>query len=54
MPKMNGKEAYDRLKSKGILDETIEYIAKPILPRNLLKKVRELLDEETLKKAPIS
>ncbi len=74
MPKMNGKEAYDRLKSmdpdirvlfmsgytddiihqKGILDATIEYIAKPILPRDLLKKVRELLDEETLKKAPIS
>ncbi len=67
MPKMNGKEAYDRLRSidpnirvlfmsgytddiihqKGILDETIEYIAKPILPRDLLKKVREMLDGET-------
>lgn len=64
MPKMNGKEAYDRLKSidpgirvlfmsgytddiihqKGILDQTIEYIAKPILPRDLLKKIREILD----------
>jgi PAS domain S-box-containing protein len=74
MPKMNGKEAYDRLKSmdprikvlfmsgytddiihqKGILDETIEYIAKPILPRDLLRKVRELLDDETPKKASIS
>ncbi len=74
MPKMNGKQAHDRLRSidpnirvlfmsgytddiihqKGILDETIEYIAKPILPRDLLKKVRELLDEETLKRAPIS
>lgn len=66
MPKMNGKEAFDRLKSvdpgirvlfmsgytddiihqKGIRDATIEYIAKPILPRDLLKKVREILDGE--------
>jgi polar amino acid transport system substrate-binding protein len=64
MPKMNGKEAYDRLKivdpgirvlfmsgytddiihQKGILDRSLEYIAKPIMPRDLLKKVRDLLD----------
>ncbi len=64
MPKMNGKEAYDRLKimdpgirvlfmsgytddiihQKGILDQSLEYMAKPILPRDLLKKVRDLLD----------
>ncbi len=74
MPKMNGKEAYDRLKSidpgirvlfmsgytddiihqKGILDATLEYIAKPILPRDLLKKVREMLDGGSLKEPPIS
>ena len=65
MPRMNGKEAYDRLKvmdpnakvlfmsgytddiihQKGILDGTLDYIPKPILPRDLLKKVREMLDD---------
>ena len=34
----------DIIHQKGILDETLNYIAKPILPRDFLKKVREMLD----------
>ncbi|HOW55012.1 MAG TPA: PAS domain S-box protein [Syntrophorhabdaceae bacterium] len=64
MPRMNGKETYEVLKSrdpsvrvlfmsgytddiihqKGVLDPTINYIAKPIMPKDFMKKVREVLD----------
>lgn len=65
MPKKNGKEVYDEIKSitpgikvifisgydasiihkKGILDEKLTFITKPIPPDEFLKKVREVLDK---------
>ena len=64
MPKMNGKEMYDRIKitnpniralfisgytqdvvlDRGIEDSTVDFIAKPIRPKEFLKKVRGVLD----------
>jgi len=63
MPRMNGKEAYDRIKevspdtpalfisgytaefirSKDIGIKEVELIQKPVLPQELLKKVRSIL-----------
>jgi DNA-binding NtrC family response regulator len=65
MPKMSGKEAYDRMKqirpdiktlfSSGytadridkdsMLKEGFDFIMKPASPRDLLKKIREILDK---------
>ena len=64
MPRINGKEVYDTIKSmrpqikalfmsgytadiinqKGILDEGLNYISKPLTPDALLRKVREILN----------
>lgn len=64
MPKKNGKEVYDAVKTikpeirvlfisgytadvihkKGILDVGLDFIEKPLLPHELLRKVREILD----------
>jgi CheY-like chemotaxis protein len=64
MPRKNGKEAYDQIKTvtpdikvlfssgynvdiihkKGILEEGLDFIVKPISPYNLLRTVREILD----------
>ncbi|MCX8031376.1 MAG: response regulator, partial [Thermodesulfovibrionales bacterium] len=64
MPKKNGKEAYDEIKSikpnieaiftsgyaeniiykKGILDENLNFIKKPISPNELLRRIRKVLD----------
>ncbi|MBZ0156585.1 MAG: PAS domain S-box protein [Alphaproteobacteria bacterium] len=66
MPKMNGKEAYERIRAvrpdikaifisgytadiihqKGILEEGLHFLSKPAAPRDLLKKIREVLDTE--------
>lgn len=63
MPKMNGREAYERIKKikpdiktlftsgytaniihkKGILDEGMNFIFKPVSPKDLMTKVREVL-----------
>jgi CheY-like chemotaxis protein len=63
MPRINGKEVYDTIKSirpevkalfmsgytadiinqKGILEEGIHYISKPLTPDALLRKVREVI-----------
>ncbi len=40
---MSGYTA-DVIHQKGVLDEKLEYIPKPISPNELLKKVREMLD----------
>ncbi|MDO8746768.1 MAG: response regulator, partial [Thermodesulfovibrionales bacterium] len=65
MPKMSGREAYERIKKikpdikllmssgypadyiskNGILEEGLNFIAKPMSPTKLLKKVREVLDK---------
>jgi PAS domain S-box-containing protein len=65
MPKMNGREAYERIKrikpdikllmasgyptdfisQKGIIEEGLNFIAKPMSPTKLLKKVRDTLDK---------
>ena len=65
MPKMSGREAYERIKrikpdikllmssgypadfisTGGILEEGLNFIAKPMSPTKLLKKVREVLDK---------
>ena len=65
MPKMNGREAYERIKKikpdikllmasgypvdfisqKGIIEEGLNFIVKPMSPTKLLKKVREVLDK---------
>ncbi|MGE5892760.1 MAG: PAS domain-containing protein, partial [bacterium] len=64
MPKINGKEVYERVKQmrpdlkvlfvsgytdsiidkKGILDAGLHFLSKPVSPNDLLKKVREILD----------
>jgi CheY-like chemotaxis protein len=64
MPKMNGREVYDRIKemdpgikvlftsgytrdvilNKGIEEKQLDFLAKPIIPEDLLRKVREVLD----------
>jgi len=64
MPRKNGKEAYDQIKTlkpdikvlfssgynvdiihkKGILEEGLDFLVKPISPNNLLRIVREILD----------
>lgn len=64
MPRKNGKEAYDQIKTvkpnikvlfssgynldiihkKGILEEGLDFLVKPISPNNLLRTVREILD----------
>jgi PAS domain S-box-containing protein len=64
MPRKNGKEAYDKIKTvnpdikvlfssgynvdiihkKGILEEGLDFLVKPISPNNLLRTVREILD----------
>jgi PAS domain S-box-containing protein len=64
MPRINGKEVYDTIKSirpevkalfmsgytadiinqKGVLDEGLNYISKPLTPDALLRKVREVLN----------
>jgi two-component system NtrC family sensor kinase len=36
----------DQMHEKGILDKALHFIAKPVSPRGLLDKVRELLDAE--------
>jgi response regulator RpfG family c-di-GMP phosphodiesterase len=63
MPKMNGKEVYDRIrkikpdikalltsgypadfiKKQEIIDQGINFMAKPVSPAGLLKKVKEAL-----------
>ncbi|HBG92622.1 MAG TPA: hypothetical protein DDX12_04025 [Nitrospiraceae bacterium] len=65
MPRMNGREAYERIKKikpklkvlfasgypsdfthkNEILVAGLDFIAKPVSPDNLLKKVREVLDK---------
>jgi len=65
MPKMNGREAYERIKrikpdikllmasgypadfisQKGIIEEGLNFIVKPMSPTKLLKKVRDTLDK---------
>jgi len=65
MPKMSGREVYERIKKikpdikllmasgypadfisqKGILEEGLNFIAKPMSPPKLLKKMREVLDK---------
>jgi len=37
----------DILHKKGVLKEGLNFIAKPFLPTELLRKVREVLDKET-------
>ncbi|HEX2964571.1 MAG TPA: response regulator, partial [Syntrophorhabdaceae bacterium] len=64
MPKMNGRAAYDAIRTidpsvkvifisgytrdivldKGIEDKKFVFIAKPLSPAELLRKVREVLD----------
>lgn len=64
MPRMNGKEACDRIKSlkpgipvlfasgysddiiqqKGVYDNKVDFIAKPLAPAELLKRIRRILD----------
>jgi len=34
----------DIINTKGITEEGLEFISKPITPNNLLRKVREVLD----------
>ncbi len=66
MPKMSGKEVYDRIKAthpamkilftsgytadvintKGVLDEKMDFISKPVTPHDLLVKIREILDRK--------
>lgn len=36
--------AADIIGTKGVLDEELNFIAKPLFPINFLKKVREILD----------
>jgi len=38
--------AADVITDKGIRDESLEYLSKPVSPTLLLKKVRELLDRK--------
>lgn len=65
MPKMNGKEVYERIKrikpdirvlfesgypsdvihTKDILEGKYDFISKPILPKELLRKIRDVLDK---------
>jgi CheY-like chemotaxis protein len=64
MPRKNGKEVYDEVRSmdpdmkvlfasgytgdvvldKGVEDTAVDFIRKPIMPAEFLKKVREVLD----------
>lgn len=64
MPRLNGKNAYDRIvreypaikalfisgytgetvHDRGILDKGVNFLSKPIIPSDLLKKVRDVLD----------
>lgn len=37
---------FDIINRKGILEEGIDFISKPITPNNLLAKIREILDRE--------
>ena len=66
MPRMNGKETYEKIKKinphvrvlftsgytgdvvldKGVHDESINFISKPLSPDELLRKVREVLDKQ--------
>lgn len=66
MPKMNGKEVYEKIKqikenikaiflsgytenlihTKGILGTKYNFISKPVSPTELVKKVRELIDDK--------
>jgi PAS domain S-box-containing protein len=66
MPKMNGREAYDAIRStvpdarvlfcsgyakdvvisQGGLEEGMNYLAKPFTPKELLMKIREVLDHD--------
>jgi CheY-like chemotaxis protein len=66
MPKMNGREVYDAIRSidtdmrvlfcsgyakdvvisQGGLDEGMEYLSKPFTPKELLMKIREVLEDE--------
>ena len=65
MPRMNGKETYEKIKKinphvrvlftsgytgdvvldKGVHDESINFISKPLSPDELLRKVREVLEQ---------
>ncbi len=69
MPKRNGKEVYDEIKTerpdmeaifmsgydaniiykKNIVEERFDFIPKPILPDDLLRKVRKVLDKRVIK-----
>jgi len=69
MPKRNGKEVYDEIKTerpdmeaifmsgydaniiykKNIVEERFDFIPKPILPDELLRKVRKVLDKRVTK-----
>ena len=42
----------DIIHGKGIFDEGLHYLAKPVHPSDLLRRVRELLDE-TARVTPI-
>ncbi len=66
MPKMNGREVYDAIRSsapnvrilfcsgyakeivvsQGGLEEGMDYLTKPFTPKELLMKIREVLDNE--------
>lgn len=65
LPKLNGREAYEKIKmirpdikalftsgytadimhKKGLLEEGFEFISKPAAPKNLLKKIKEVLNK---------
>jgi PAS domain S-box-containing protein len=65
MPRMNGKETYEKIRKmnprvrvlftsgytgdvvldKGVHDESINFISKPLAPDELLRKVREVLEQ---------
>jgi len=36
----------DILEQKDILEENVDFISKPVLPHQLLVKIREMLDEK--------
>ena len=41
----------DIIKNKELIDAGIDFVLKPVSPRDLLKKVREVLDREPEKGA---
>ena len=36
----------DVIHKKGVLDEELDFISKPVSPKQLLSKIRELLDRK--------